>query len=137
MTLLERARSMLSNAGLEKYFWAEAVNTACYLVNTTPLTAISCKTPEEVWSGKPSDYSILRIFGCPAYIHVKNDQRSKLDPKSKKFIFLGYASGVKGFRIVEEGKHDTGETIEVEVDTLREVQKENIQVEFSEARLHE
>ena len=32
-TLLERARCMLSNAGLEKRFWAEAVNTACYLIN--------------------------------------------------------------------------------------------------------
>ena len=32
-TLLERARCMLSNAGLDKEFWAEAVSSACYLVN--------------------------------------------------------------------------------------------------------
>jgi hypothetical protein len=49
-TLLERARSMLSNAGLGKEFWAEAVNTACLLVNRSPTTSIECKTPEEVWS---------------------------------------------------------------------------------------
>ncbi|KAJ4971061.1 hypothetical protein NE237_004160 [Protea cynaroides] len=41
---------MLSNSGLEKDFWAEAVNTACYLVNRSPSTAIECKTPNEVWS---------------------------------------------------------------------------------------
>ncbi|GAA0162316.1 hypothetical protein LIER_18433 [Lithospermum erythrorhizon] len=32
-TLLERARCMLSNAGLERKFLAEAVSTTCYLIN--------------------------------------------------------------------------------------------------------
>ena len=53
MTLLERARCMLSNAGLSKCFWAETVNTACFLVNRSPSTVINFKTPEEVWSGTP------------------------------------------------------------------------------------
>ena len=51
-TLLERARCMRSNAGLGEEFWAEAVNTACYLVNRSPSTAIELKTPEEVWATK-------------------------------------------------------------------------------------
>jgi transposase InsO family protein len=41
-TLLERARCMLSNAGLDKDFWAEAVSTACYLMNRSPTTSIEC-----------------------------------------------------------------------------------------------
>ncbi|GJS55943.1 hypothetical protein Tco_0629305 [Tanacetum coccineum] len=36
----------------------------------SPATAIDCKTPIEVWSGKPADYSKLRVFGCPAYYHA-------------------------------------------------------------------
>jgi len=32
-TLLERARCMLSNTGLGKEFWVEAISTGCYLVN--------------------------------------------------------------------------------------------------------
>ncbi|KAL5768311.1 hypothetical protein ACOSQ2_015094 [Xanthoceras sorbifolium] len=95
-TLLERARCMLSNAGLSKDFWAEAISTACFLVNRSPSTAIEFKTPEEVWSGKPADYSNLRIFGCPAYMHVSE---GKLEPRAKKCIFLDYASGVKGYRL--------------------------------------
>ncbi|GKC14004.1 retrovirus-related pol polyprotein from transposon TNT 1-94 [Tanacetum coccineum] len=31
----------------------EALNTAFYLINRSPATAIDCKTPIEVWSGKP------------------------------------------------------------------------------------
>ncbi|KAK3002024.1 hypothetical protein RJ639_021170 [Escallonia herrerae] len=36
------------------------------------------------------------IFNCPAYAHV-ND--GKLEPRAKKCIFLGYANGVKGYRL--------------------------------------
>nr|CAD1823549.1 unnamed protein product [Ananas comosus var. bracteatus] len=46
-TLMERARSMLSNAGLEHELWAEAVSIACYLVSRSPSMAINGKTPEE------------------------------------------------------------------------------------------
>ncbi len=95
-TLLQRARCMRLNANLPKQFWAEAVNTATYLVNRSPSTAIDLKTPQEVWYGKPSNYSGLKIFGCPAYAHV-ND--GKLEARAMKCIFLGYATGVKGYRL--------------------------------------
>ncbi|PAM64485.1 hypothetical protein CEJ63_19730, partial [Acinetobacter baumannii] len=39
-TLLEKVRCMLSNAGLGKEFWAEAVTYACHLINRLPSTAI-------------------------------------------------------------------------------------------------
>jgi transposase InsO family protein len=67
-TLMERARSMMSSAKMAKRFWAEAVNTACYVVNRSPNTSLELKTPEEVWNGKPADYSNLRVFGCIAYV---------------------------------------------------------------------
>jgi transposase InsO family protein len=81
MTLLERARSMLSNAKLQQQLWEEAVSTTCYLVNRSPSTAIECKIPEEVWTGHSCDYSNLNIFGCEAYALIPKHQRSKLDPK--------------------------------------------------------
>ena len=36
MTLLKRARSMLSNANLQKELWIEAVAIAFYLINRSP-----------------------------------------------------------------------------------------------------
>jgi hypothetical protein len=63
-------------------------------VNRSPATAIDCKTPFEVWSGKPADYTGLRIFGCPSYYHVSE---GKLEPRSKKGLFMGYGDGVKGY----------------------------------------
>ena len=95
-TLLERVRCMLSDSGLPKSFWAEAAQTACFLVNRSPSSAIDFKTPEDVWTGKSPDYSYLKPFGCPVFIHVRD---GKLDPRSKKGILLGYGQGVKGYRI--------------------------------------
>ncbi|KAH9668177.1 hypothetical protein KPL70_021322 [Citrus sinensis] len=54
------------------------------------------RTPYELWSGKPADYSQLRIFGCPAYAHVK---QGKLEPRAFKCVFLGYHAGVKGYKL--------------------------------------
>ena len=73
MTLLKRARCILSIAGLwnRRDFWAEVASTACYLVNRSPHTSLNFKVPEEIWSRNPVDYSNLRIFGCPAYAHVQ------------------------------------------------------------------
>jgi hypothetical protein len=96
MTLFERVRCMLSNVGLGKEFWAKAVTTASYLVNITPTTFIECKTLKKVWSGKPPDYSKLKVFGCPAYFHMNE---GKLEPRAKKGIFVGYPINIKGYKL--------------------------------------
>ena len=93
---MEKVRCMLSNAQLLKSFWAEVASTACYLINHSPSLAIEKKTPQEVWSSSPATYSYLKIFGCPAYAHVDN---GNLEPKLVKCIFLGYKSGVKGYKL--------------------------------------
>ena len=96
-TLLEKVQCILSIVGLGKEFWAEAVIYACHLINRLPSAAIGDRTPLEVWSGKPvSDYDSLHVFGSIAYYHVKE---SKLDSRAKKAIFLGFSSGVKGYRL--------------------------------------
>ncbi|KAG8492966.1 hypothetical protein CXB51_010297 [Gossypium anomalum] len=54
------------------------------------------KTPQEVWSGNPANYSNLKIFGCLAYSHVDN---GKLESRSIKCVFLGYKAGIKGHKL--------------------------------------
>jgi hypothetical protein len=96
---MEKARSMLSGARLEQEFWAEAVSTACYLVNRSPSSALDDTTPHEVWSGNKPSLQHLRVFGCDAYVHVPKENRSKLDNKAEKCIFIGYKDGVKGYKL--------------------------------------
>ena len=96
---------MLSNSNLQKELWKEAVSTACYLINQSPSTAIGCKIPQEVWKGHPCDYSKLKVFGCDAYALVPEHQCSKLYPKSKRYILVGYGDGTKGYRLWDPTTH--------------------------------
>ena len=98
-TFLEKARCMRLFASLSKLFWAEAINMTCYIVNRLSCSTIDAKVLEEVWTRKLVDYSNLRIFGCPAYVYVQEQQRSKLNPKSKKCIFIGYEKCVKCYKL--------------------------------------
>lgn len=98
-TIVERAQTMLSDAGLEKRFLAEAVSTAVYLKNRAPTVAVKGKTPLEAWSGKKPNLSHLRVFGSKAFAHVPKEKRRKLDPKSIQCIMLGYCEESKGYRL--------------------------------------
>ncbi|KAH9744865.1 hypothetical protein KPL70_003863 [Citrus sinensis] len=95
-TLVDKTRCMLINSKLPRSVWAEAVNTASYLVNRSPSSAIGYKTPEELWNGKPANYQNLRVFGCPAYLHIN---QGKLEARALKGVFVGYPDGVKGYKI--------------------------------------
>eukprot|EP00253_Pinus_taeda_P012191 PITA_12191 len=90
---------MLSGARLGQEFWAEAVETACYLVNRSPSSTLEDKTLEEVWTSKKSSLSHLRVFRCDAYVHVPKEKRTKLDSKYEKCIFIGYKDGLKGYKL--------------------------------------
>jgi hypothetical protein len=84
---------------------AEAVNTTCYVINQSPSTTIELKTPMEMWTGKPTDYSRLYIFGSSVYMMYNTQEVSKLDSKSRKCVFLGYVDGVKGYRLWDPIAH--------------------------------
>ena len=71
-TILEKVRCTLSNAGLGKEFWAEAVVYACHLINRLPSAAIEGKTPIEMWTGKPAtDYNSLHVFSFNCLLSFK------------------------------------------------------------------
>jgi hypothetical protein len=58
-----------------------------------------------MFSGKKPKVSHLKIFGCPVFVHVLKERRTKLDPSGKKGIFVGYCEVSKAFRIYIPGYH--------------------------------
>ncbi|GKD89443.1 retrovirus-related pol polyprotein from transposon TNT 1-94 [Tanacetum coccineum] len=50
-TLIEAARTMLADSFLPNTFWAEAVSTACYVLNRVLVTKLRNKTPYELITG--------------------------------------------------------------------------------------
>nr|GEU43516.1 ribonuclease H-like domain-containing protein [Tanacetum cinerariifolium] len=55
MTLIEAARTMLADSLLPVTFWAEAINTACYILNRALVTKTHNKTPYELLNGNQTD----------------------------------------------------------------------------------
>lgn len=97
-TLLHGAQVILQHSGLPTGFWSEAVATAVYLYNRSPCESLSWKTPHELLNGRTPDISYLRVFGCCAWVHTPEDQRTKLDANGQPMIFVGYESDAKAYR---------------------------------------
>ena len=102
-TLQDAALSMILHAGVSKGYWAEAVCTAAYVRNRV-ITTSTGKTPYERWYDKKPDVSHMRVFGCAAYAHVPEVDRTKFDPKAIKMRFVGYCLTRKAYRLYDEQK---------------------------------
>nr|GFC91731.1 retrovirus-related Pol polyprotein from transposon TNT 1-94 [Tanacetum cinerariifolium] len=93
-------------------FWAEAVNTACYVQNRVLVVKLYFKTPYEMFRGRTPALSFMRPFGCHVTILNTLDHLGKFDGKSDKGFFVGYSTNSKAFRVyntrtrkVEENLH--------------------------------
>ncbi|GJY13569.1 putative ribonuclease H-like domain-containing protein [Tanacetum coccineum] len=111
-TLIEAARTMLADSKLPTTFWAEAVNTACYVQNRVLVIKPHNKTPYELFLGRKPALNFMRPFGCPVTILNTLDHLGKFDGKSDDGFFVGYSINSKAFRVfntrtrfVEENLH--------------------------------
>lgn len=98
-SIQEMARTMLNENTLPKYFWAEAVNTACYVLNRVLIRPHLNKTPYELWKDRKPNISYFKIFRCKCFILNTKDNLGKFDPKSDVGIFLGYSNSSKAYRV--------------------------------------
>lgn len=98
-TIMEAARTMIYSKNMDLKFWAEAVNTAVFVINRSGTSTIQQKTPYEIWTGKSSKIDFFLPFGCEVFSHIPKEKRSKLNAKSEKCIFVGYDENVKGYRV--------------------------------------
>ncbi|UYV73278.1 hypothetical protein LAZ67_10002447 [Cordylochernes scorpioides] len=98
-TIVEAARSMLNLRNLPGFFWAEAYNTATYILNRSATKQTPGTTPYELFFGTKPNVANYKIFGCNAYMHIPKENRKKWDNKSIKLMFLGYENTSKNFRL--------------------------------------
>ncbi|GJV61195.1 putative ribonuclease H-like domain-containing protein [Tanacetum coccineum] len=113
-TLIEAARIILVDSFLPNTFWAEAVSTACYVLNRVLVTKPHNKTPYELLTGKIPIISYIRPFGCHVTILNTIDHLGKFAGKSDEGFLVGYSLQSKAFRVynletkrVEENLHIT------------------------------
>ena len=96
---MEAMKTMIYDQDLPMHIWEEAARTVFYVQNRISHSSLGFKTLEEMFMGKKPELSHLKIFGCPVYVHILKEKRTKFDPSEKKGIFVGYYEESKAFRM--------------------------------------
>ena len=94
-TLMNTTRAKLFHAKLPKSFWSSAILSSAYVRNLIGPQGLQ-RTPHELFYGVRPDYSALRIYGSPAFVHIDqranltDHERGDLDWRAFPAIFIGY-----------------------------------------------
>ncbi|GKA52442.1 putative ribonuclease H-like domain-containing protein [Tanacetum coccineum] len=103
---------MLADSKLPTTFWAEAVNTACYVQDRVVVVKPYNKTSYELFRGRTPALSFMRPFRCHVTILNTLDYLGKFDGNSDEGFFVGYSMNSRAFRVynirirkVEENLH--------------------------------
>jgi hypothetical protein len=90
MTILDEYRS-------PRLFWANAISTACYILNRIFLRSILNLTPFELRFGRKPSVSHLRPFDCKCFV-LKPGNLDKFESHSSDGILLGYTTHDRSYR---------------------------------------
>nr|GFC03476.1 retrovirus-related Pol polyprotein from transposon TNT 1-94 [Tanacetum cinerariifolium] len=110
-TLIEAARTMLTDSLLPIPFWVEAVNIACYVQNRILVTKPHNKTHYELLHGRSPSIGFMRPFGCPVTILNTLDHLGKFQGKVDEEFLVGYSVCSKAFRVFNNRTRIIQETL--------------------------
>ncbi|KAK2436296.1 hypothetical protein QL285_021298 [Trifolium repens] len=106
---------MLHAKNIPYHFWAEAMNTACYVHNRVTLRKGTTSTLYELWKDRKPTVKHFHIFGSECFILADREPRRKLDPKSDKGFFLGYSTNSRAYRVYNTKTQVVMESVNVVV----------------------
>nr|GEX66878.1 hypothetical protein [Tanacetum cinerariifolium] len=112
-TLIKTARTMLADLLLPILFWAEAVNTACYVQNRVLVTKPHNKSHYELLHGRTPSIGFMRPFGCLVTILNTLDPLGKYQGKVDEGFLVGYSICSKAFRVFNSRTCIIQETLHV------------------------
>ena len=95
---MEAVKTMIHDQNIPTHLWDEETRTILYVKNRLSNSSLGLNTPEEMCIGKNPEVIHLKIFGCPVYVHIPKENRTKLYPSGKKGIFVGYCEVSKSFK---------------------------------------
>lgn len=87
------------HAGTPAIFWGDAITHAAYIKNRLPRIQGETKTPTELMQGNIPHTSLLKPFGCQAYIYIPEIRQTKFGPRGRQGIYLGVHVGTKAYKI--------------------------------------
>ena len=104
--LLNMTKHLMKESGIPGNLWADALVTACYVINKCPSIAIQGKIPEELWTGKKVHTEHLRVFGCRAWITLNPGETfGTADCEAIECIFIGYTDDMNSYKLWERKRN--------------------------------
>ena len=86
---MEAVKTTIHDQEFPMHLWDKVARIVVYVQNRLSNNALGFKTPEGMYTGKKPEVIHLEMFGCPVYVHILKEKRTKLDPSGKKGIFVG------------------------------------------------
>ena len=102
LTIMQTALTLIFYSGLPMRFLGAAIETAVYLRNRSPHTAL----PYFRWWRRKPNLSNLRVFGTICYAHIPKEKRHKAEVRSSRCYLTGYSDKAKAWKLynIETGK---------------------------------
>ncbi|KAK1645846.1 hypothetical protein QYE76_063651 [Lolium multiflorum] len=113
-TIIEMARTMLSEFNSPHNFWGEAISTAVHYSNRLFLRPLHNKTPYELLTGNKPNVMYIRVFGCKCLVKNNKGKLGKFETRTIEGIFVGYAENSHAYRYYNRSSG----TIEVSCDVV-------------------
>jgi hypothetical protein len=92
------ARTLLDEHRAPRCFWADAINTACYISNRIFRRSILHLTPFELHFDHKPSVSHFRPFGCKCFV-LKRGNLDKFESHSSYDILLDYTPHDRSYRV--------------------------------------
>nr|GEX21541.1 hypothetical protein [Tanacetum cinerariifolium]GEX49427.1 hypothetical protein [Tanacetum cinerariifolium] len=98
-TLVEAARTMLSTFKLPLFFWAKAIETACYTQNRSIIILTHEKMAYHIFNDRKPLIKHLHVFGFTCYLTRDGENLDKIKEKGDLCILVGYSTQSKGYHV--------------------------------------
>ncbi|KAI3746387.1 hypothetical protein L6452_08818 [Arctium lappa] len=115
-TLVEAARTMLSQSDLPLFLWAEVVSTAYHTQNRSMIHRLFQKTPYALINKRTPTIKYFHIFGCKCFVLNDKDSLNKFSAKADEGIFIGYSSTSTAHKVYLKKSNTVVESINVTFD---------------------
>jgi len=99
--ILNVTRSLLFQSNMPKAYWCYAATHAIHIINRLPTAVLNNKCPYEILYKKPPTFLNLKVFGTLCFASTLDNNRTKLDPRARKCVFLGFKTGIKGYVLLD------------------------------------
>lgn len=86
--------------------WNFCIHHAIHLINRLPTPPLKLKSPYEFLHQHPPILIHLKTFGCLSYATSLQAHRTKVAPRARKAIFIGFKEGTKGYILYDLQNHN-------------------------------